>query len=575
MPNDLDNLSIGLSRVTESTFRPRATDLWGKPELMSHALATLTARFDNPVSRSDKLSVSRAVLRFRQTRTLADFLETKYVCIAAWDNFSGWCLLEDAELLSRLLAAVSTGPARRRLKYFSCLLRSYLQFPRYSDEGTPGMLIGWVKLRDWLRNHEKDLFIATGSQPAWLRALHEHPNLLDENPCEPYKKELLSGGSKNLNEVFSRLSVPADSWLRQEALFSQIQAGTELRNTEFQSRLPQLVQIATGGTEFKLSRKLSIRCVALLISRYAACDGRSEHIALRDAALAFIGNPWLHRPAWDSHVTKPDGKPNAEAREMVNAWLKVRLIRDFFDLLSEDRSADGRRLTYWLRFEPMIEDMWFVLGCDAMNDRRQDYVDFRSRAKGRLLELVGATPTPNNAFLMRIGEHIVVEFGLSGNACFAYEYSKLTPDIKRRLGSEVYRAQMDIASLRVKGHEPRLLHMGGWETRFDRVLCPLFGFRPPPRGGGPGERSGSVPRGVVVVNKPRSAISTAAPTRSKALFSRTEFEIFASRHRLVVEDFLKKGGSLWVRKDDSDERVSSGLRAFGFTYKPAKGWWRE
>ena len=244
---------------------------------MSHVLATLTARFDNPVSRSDKLSVSRAVLRFRQTRTLADFLETKYVCIAAWDNFSGWCLLEDAELLGRLLTAVSTGPARRRLKYFSCLLRSYLQFPRYSDEGTPGMLIGWVKLRDWLRTHEKDLSTATGSQPAWLRALHEHPNLLDENPCEPYKKELLSGGSKRLNEVFSKLSVPVDSWLRQEALFSQIQAGTDLGNTEFQSRLPQLVQIATGETEFKLSRKLSIRCVALLISRYAACDGTFRH----------------------------------------------------------------------------------------------------------------------------------------------------------------------------------------------------------------------------------------------------------------------------------------------------------
>jgi hypothetical protein len=436
------------------------------------------------------------------------------------------------------------------------------------------MLIGWVRLRDWLRLQEKELSTVEGAQPAWLRALHEHTNLLDENPCGPYKKELLSGGSKRLNEVFSKLSVPVDSWLRQEALFSQIQAGTDLRNAEFQSLLPQLIRIATGETDFKLSRKLSVRCVALLISRYAACESKPEHIALRDAALAFIGNPWLHRPAWDSHVTKPDAKPDVEAREMVNAWLKVRLIRDFFDLLSEDRSADGRRLNYWLRFEPMIEDMWFVLGSDAMNGRRKDYVDFRSRAKGRLLDLVGATPTPNNAFLMRIGEYVVVEFGLSGNACFAYKYSELAPDIKRRLGSEVYRPQIDIAALKVRGHKPRLIHMGRWESEFDTVLCPLFGFRPPPKGG-PGQRSGVAPRGVVVVNQPKPVVSTVSATRSKALFSRTEFEIFASRHRLVVEDFLKKGGSLWVRKDDSDDKVSSGLRAFGFTYKPSKGWWRE
>jgi hypothetical protein len=575
MSNDLDNLSLGLSRASESAFGNRALDSWGKPDSMSHALAALTAKFDNPVLRSDRLSVSRAVLRFRQTRELTDGIETKYVCIAAWDNFSGWCLLQDVGLLRTLLAAASTGQIRRRLKYFSCLLRSYLQFPRFSDDSTAEMFIGWVTLRDWLRTHEKAFSLAPGSQPAWLRALHEHVNLLNEDPCGRYKKELLSGGSPSLNDVFSKLSVPVDSWLRQEALFSQIQAGTDLGNTEFQSHLPQLIKIATGETEFKLSRKLSIRCVALLISRYAACESKPEHIALRDAALAFIGNPWLHRPAWDSNVTQPNGKPNDEARNMVNGWLKVRLIRDFFDLLSEDRSADGRRLNYWLRFEPMIEDMWFVLGSDAMNDRRKDYVDFRSRAKGRLLELVGATPTPNNAFLMRIGEHIVVEFGLVGNACFAYEYSKLAPDIKRRLGSEVYRAQMDIASLKVKGHKLRLLHSGPWESDFDTVLCPLFGFRPPSGGGRPGQRSGAGPLGVVVVNKPRSAISTATPTRSKALFSRMEFEIFASRQRLIVEDFLKKGGSLWVRKDDSDENVSSGLRAFGFTYKPGKGWWRE
>ena len=542
---------------------------------MSHALAVLTAKFDSPVLRSDKLSVSRAVLRFRQTRELTDGLEIKYVCIAAWDNFSGWCLLQDEGLLRHLLTAASIGLSRRRLKYFSCLLRSYLQFPRYNDDSTAEMLIGWVTLRDWLRMQEKELFLAPGFQPAWLRSLNEHVNLLDEDPCGRYKKELLSGESPSLNDVFSKLSVPADSWLRQEAVFSQIQAGTDLSNNQFQSHLSQLIKIATGETDFKLSRKLSIRCVALLISRYAACESKPEHITLRDAALAFIGNPWLHRPAWDSHVTMPDAKPNVEAREMVNAWLKVRLIRDFFDLLSEDSSADGRRLNYWLRFEPMIEDMWFVLGSDAMNDLRMDYVDFRARAKGRILDLVGATPTPNNAFMMRIGEYVVVEFGLSGNACFAYKYSELAPDIKRRLGSEVYRPQMDIAFLKVRGHKPRLVHMGRWESEFDTVLCRLFGFRPPPRGGNPGQRSVLGPLGVVVVNKPRSVISTATPTRRKALFSRTEFEIFASRHRLVVEDFLKKGGSLWVRKDDSDAKVSSGLRVFGFTYKPGKGWWRE
>ena len=59
------------------------------------------------------------------------------------------------------------------------------------------------------------------------------------------------------------------------------------------------------------------------------------------------------------------GKPDDEAREMILGWLRRRLIKDFFELLSEDRAAEPRRLNYWLRFEPAIEDMWFVLGSQA------------------------------------------------------------------------------------------------------------------------------------------------------------------------------------------------------------------
>ena len=135
-----------------------------------------------------------------------------------------------------------------------------------------------------------------------------------------------------------------------------------------------------------------------------------------------IGNPWLHRAAWDTYVLDKDRRPDASAREMVNGWLKVRLIKDFFGLLSEDRSADSRRLNYWLGFEPMIQDMWFALGADAVSDPRKEYGEFRQRANGRLLDLAGSTPTSNNAFLMHFGEYLVVEFGITDNACFVYRY---------------------------------------------------------------------------------------------------------------------------------------------------------
>jgi hypothetical protein len=572
----LHDLSTNLVQAMGSSFGDRATESWGNPKAMSKALASVSEHFDSPLIKSDRQSVSKAVLKYRQSGELKEFLDTKYVCIGASEDFSGWCLLEDARLLDRLLKAAQVGSDRKRLKYFSCLLRSYWSFPHLGERTMPASENGWMTLRGWLDAQRGELTKSAISKPLWFQTLGQHSNLLADQPCKPYEKDLLAGGSPSLNEAFTNLGIPADSWLRAEAVYAQMQAGANLGDSGFLSHIGKLLDLASGKTEFKISKGLSIRCIALLVSRYAKCSVKPEHIALRDAAIAFIGNPWLHRAAWDSYVLRSDGRPDVEAREMLNAWLKIRLIKDFFDLLSEDRSADGRRLNYWLRFEPMIEDMWFILGADAMSDRRKDYAEFRQRANGRLLDLVGTTPTENNAFLMRIGEFVIVEFGLTGNACFVYRYNTLPADIKRKLNSGTYRAGINVADLKSQGHEARLLHHSRWEPKFDEAICPLLGFRPS------GRREGSSVRGSVtserfaVVNKGASVQADPARTYGGVtLFSRLDFEKLVSKHGLEVNDLLKKGGCLWVRTDDANPLICGQLKAWGFTYKRGKGWWKE
>ena len=75
--------------------------------------------------------------------------------------------------------------------------------------------------------------------------------------------------------------------------------------------------------------------------------------------------------------------PISPRREMVEGWLKLRLIKDFFALLSEDQDIDGRRLKYWLRFEPLVDEMWFALGPRAMRDNGSHHAAFRRQASGR------------------------------------------------------------------------------------------------------------------------------------------------------------------------------------------------
>jgi hypothetical protein len=260
---------------------------------------------------------------------------------------------------------------------------------------------------------------------------------------------------------------------------------------------------------------------------------------------------------------------------MVNSWLKVRLIKDFFDLLSEERSADSRRLNYWLGFEPAIQDMWFVLGADAMGDKREDYTEFRQRANSRLLDLAGATPTTNNAFLMHIGDYVVIEFGITGNACFAYRYDDLPFRLRGCLHGKTLESSIDIADLKAAGYEARLLHLGSWESKFDEAVCPLVGFMPPVDSALRRSRGAAPAKNVQCITSANAYERSRQAFHPKRSFNRPDFNKFTLRHALKVHDLARQGGCLWVRTDASDAEVCESLRGWGFAYLHGKGWWKE
>lgn len=573
----LHQLDNDLGQVMVFPRLAASAESWGNAEAMTQALARIQCYFDGPYvnGAKDGQSVAEAVLRFRGSRELNDSRETKYVCIGASQEFSGWRILEDAELLDQLLRQAASGSDRQRLRHFTCLLCSYWSFPRDHSETSPASSIGWVKLRQWLAAQRVYLDRAIKRKPPWFIALTEHANLLTDQPCKRYARELLESGSVDvspaLGEALERLGVGSGCWIRDEAVYAQMQACAELPDAPFQSHLRRMVEIAANHTGFSLSRSISIRCLAVLISRYAACANTPENIPLRDACIAFIGNPWLHRAAWDGYVLDKERQPDAIAREMVNGWLKVRLIKDFFGLLSEDRSADGRRLNYWLGFEPIIQDMWFALGADAQGDPRKEYGEFRQRANGRLLDLAGSTPS-NNAFLMHFGEYLVVEFGVTDNACFVYRYDRLPPRIKTGLANASARAALDVADLKARGREARLLHNGSWEPNFDAAICPLLGYKPsaqstrPRRGASWNNRPAPASRGYVEYRPEAKYMPT---------FNLLEFETFRSQHGFTIDDLRSRGGCLWVRTDAVDSRVAERLGSWGFNYRPTMGWWKE
>lgn len=537
---DLDSLRRSLSHALD--LERQHVSAWFDPVADKKLVEAVQKIHSVPAALPDASTIEDAVNEFRRNGKSSNLMGMIYVCYGAATEYDeGDCLLSFATPRKKLFEYAEAGNAGRQLRCFEGLLAAYWMFDLYG--ASESSLAGWKALRAWLSRRRTEIEGLRTSKPQWFGLLGQHSNLLSDTPCDRYGSLLLKGDGSMLQTAIAGLQIPDDSWVKEEAVISQLKAGVNLNDDQFRKVLPSLLSIPMGQAGIRLSERVAVKCIAMLVSRYAACRERPEQMALRDAAVNVIGNPWLNRTAWDAFVLTDNGRPDSDAREMVNGWLKRRLITDFFELLTEDDIGDTRRLNYWLRFEPHIEDMWFALGSKARSRRTEAFLDFKTRAKGRLLNLEQTT-ADNNAFIMRMGGYMATEFGVIGNAFYITSWSGVPADVLKILTT----GQRYIAISRLRdgvdaqGHRHRdsPVALKSWEQKFDEFLCPMIGHTPE-------TRPAFVP----------------------------DLETLLDKFSVQAQDFRLRGGALWILADDSNQHFNREVKAMGFEYRRPKGWWKE
>ena len=544
MIDALVSLRTGLAR----SFAGGAAvpEAWSDAQEMARARQRVHHDHGGAGMAADPRSIMGAVADFRKTGSIGSFRDLKYVCLGVGSlDGKGWSVLAD-EVLRGTVARMAEGQSsvHRRLRCFQALLSAYFAFPLHGKDASAESVTGWRGLRGWLRAERERLAKLSDFKPPWFDALGRHSEMLTAQPCDKFGVDLLRGDTSGLNDALDSLSIAQTSWVVEEAVLAQIKAATDLRDGPFKATLPNILPMAMGGAGVSIGEGLKVRCVALLVSRYARCSDRPEQPALRDASTSTIGNPWLRRANWDAWV-RAGNEPDDLAREMVFSWLKGRLITDFFELLSADGINDSRRLVYWLRFAPFVDDMWFALGTSAWARRGGQFVEFRERAKGRLLNLEGTT-ADNNAFVMRIGAYLAVEFGASGNAFYLFRWDSLSPSLSKALTSGRAREGVHIAELKSDVNEDTMRHrdspvaLKSWEQKFDDKLTRLIGKKPE-------KRPACVP----------------------------DIEALVSDISVEVADLRDVGGALWIRETDRNSHLSVKLQAMGLAFRSGRGWFKE
>lgn len=511
-----------------------------------------------------------AVRRFWHSQEIASFRDAY---LLSWGlclphKPSGSCVLEDRPRLEAVLGGVDSWSARPSAfrRCYQGLAKSYFTYDAFGGNAPVTARNNWKLLREYL--HDKNSLIKDRQvNPDWVATATGNRQLFGENPCAPYIDELLRGDASAIDHLCAELGIAKASWFLRELVLAQIRGATQLSDSQFKGLLPRMLELLANNDV------LRDRGLVMLLDRYVKVPGMHLQQNLRDWSVLWWGNPWLpsNETRWGGVVP--------EARSMVSDWLKLEFIETFFTKLAEDGLGDRRRMEFWKRYVKAIDNIEFALGSTARNARDRDFVALRKKMDGLICHLDASGS--NNAFIMRMGDLVAVEFSGMGNALYGYDARRTVPfDTAEPLRLPQY----DHNSLKQKNrsilwlsHQDGINGWSKWEQMFDAKLREEFGIKPQTAATRVA-RPSSQPRSArppenLPPHREQPAVEGAGAEVPRH-YNRFALNKLAHRLGLRIEDRTPKGGSLWVLTDDSDRQVAEILSTWGFQHKIGKGWWR-
>lgn len=433
------------------------------------------------------------------------------------------------------------------------ILTTYFSYDPHSSQDEASMS-GWQRLQIFLQDTWPSVNKALGDQlvPDWATVLRREPNALAPNPAEKYADAYLKGDREPANRLAKELGIPDSSWFWHSLILSAVHRAAAQPDDKFKALIPQLLNMLRERTAF---RNESIEC---LLVRYHACKGAPPHEALKEFVISpdVWKNPKLKLigqggAAWN-RVPEPVWK-------MVLNWVNQANLRDFFEILAARNQADAGRLAFWSRYMDQIIWARLIFGQETMNLQRNnpEVRKLIAREQGMHARLTSSQKKLVDAFLMQLGNYIIVEFSKKPNACYVYKANELP---FHPYASEYDGGNPDLAVGPNGDFAGRIVHTPGWEIDAQATLRSLGIY--PDKG-----KEQSI----------HAALGTrAAGKRSKETDS-DEVKAIVRRFSGAVlrDERTKSGGRLWVLDPQQRQQLGKELEPLGFFWSDfRKGWYQ-
>ncbi len=273
--------------------------------------------------------------------------------------------------------------------------------------------------------------------------------------------------NKSISDSAKYLSLP-NSWIAFPYFSKVIIAYYEKKKDE----LSEIIDHFENVLPLYRNASRDKRVISKLINQANQPSFFSYQDRIKNLAFDLIGDP-ENLGAWSPFVnfTERERAELLNGRRILNEWITKQFINVFFNVCINDE----RRKRFWLKYASKIST-FKVYGPKStkMELRKDDRIS-------KVIESRYVTVLSNreiSAFILYIGNYMIIEFSNDGFACCAYKLnSSNMPKLSARLNSvEDLRnsalppAVESDSKYYYFNEEGRLFHKGEWEPRFDNWL---------------------------------------------------------------------------------------------------------
>lgn len=431
------------------------------------------------------------------------------------------------------------------LSWFA-LLNGYFAFDP-QDELANSSENGWKQLRKFLQDSWPAInkTFSDSYVPDWVKVLRREPAALSNNPANKYALSYLQGDEEPINRLAKDLGISESSWFWHSVVNSVVQKACEQPDEDFLALIPKLIGLLRKKPAFK------DESIEAILIRYHRIAGTPPHQEFKDYVT--------HSDIWKNPKLKLTGQGGASWNRvpepvwrMVLQWVNKRNLRDFFEILAARNQADAGRLEFWTRYIEQIHWTRLVFGAETMSLRRRvpEVRKLIEDEQGMSAVLTSSQKKLVDAFMMQLGNYIVVEFSKKPNACYVYKADELPFE---PYASEYDGGSLDLAVGPNGDFAARIVHTPGWQVVGEADL----------------KRLGIHPDRTTTRSIAGSSRKTDILADTKSILSRYPGATFRDERNTVR-------GCLWVEDEKQRKELGRELMGLGFDWSLAyNAWYRR